>query len=97
MSFTELDILITMLETTFDIEDTWNVENYLDGPKVTFYNSHHEEIASAVCNSDSFGHEEGLIEVTGKPLCDDEYNGVEGWLTAEEVYSRWANYVMKEN
>lgn len=91
--FSELDILITVLKTDADLDNTW----FFDGQKVIFYNNHHEEVAYAVCDSDSFGHEEGLIEVTGKPLCDDEYNGAEGWLTAAEVYSRWANYLMKEN
>ena len=91
--FSELDILATVLETSLDVEGTWS----FDGQKVIFYNNRYEEVANAVCDNDSFGHEEGLIEVTGKPLCNDEYNGAEGWLTAAEVYSRWANYLMKEN
>lgn len=91
--FDELDILTTVLKTDATLDNTW----FFDGQKVIFYNNLHEEVANAVCNSDSFGHEEGLIEVTGKPLCDDEYNGAEGWLTAAEVYSRWANYLMMED
>ena len=41
----------------------------------------------AVCHKDSYGHEEGLIEVMGC-IVDDDEDDVEGWLTAEEILAR---------
>ena len=43
-------------------------------------------ICDAVCHSGSYGHERGLLEIMG--LHTDRTAGVEGWLTAEEVYKR---------
>lgn len=36
----------------------------------------------AVCHKNSYGHENGLIEIMGLPQCNDD---VIGYLTAEEV------------
>ena len=42
----------------------------------------------AVCHDGSYGHEEGLLEVMGDPVCKNEYDDVEGWLTAEDILKR---------
>ena len=52
----------------------------------------------AVCHSGSYGHEMGLLEimdVTRRLLHYDNYDEVEGWLTAKEILKRIDN--LKEN
>ena len=41
----------------------------------------------AICHSGSYGHEQGLLEVMGTVARADD-DGVEGWLTAEEILQR---------
>lgn len=81
----ELDILITLLKTDTDLDNTW----LFDGSNIIFYNNHNKKVADAFLDDDSY------INVSGC-ICNDEYNGFEN-LTASEVYSRWANYVMTED
>lgn len=40
----------------------------------------------AICHSDSYGHERGLLEIMGTIVRVDD--DVEGWLTAEEILQR---------
>jgi len=87
----ELDILVTLLKTDADLDDTWA----FDGSKVIFYNNRKEEIGEATHDIDAFGYDTGYISITGC-LCHDDYNGFEDWLTAEQVYGRWIDYVMGE-
>ena len=49
----------------------------------------------AVCHSGSYGHEDGLLEIMGTILTDEESecDSVVGWLTAEQVMKR----VVKED
>lgn len=42
----------------------------------------------AICHIGSYGHEQGLLEVMGKAVCREEYDSVEGWLTAETILQR---------
>lgn len=42
----------------------------------------------AVYHCFSYGHERGLIEVAGT-ICRSDDDDVEGWLTAEEILSRF--------
>lgn len=42
----------------------------------------------AVCHYGSYGFEQGLIEVMGKPVVRSEEYSVEGYLTAEEIIKR---------
>lgn len=42
----------------------------------------------AVCHSGSYGHFDGLLEVMGEKVCRNEYDDVEGWLTAEDILAR---------
>lgn len=41
----------------------------------------------AVCHDFSYGHEDGLLEIMGK-IVQNEYDDVEGWLTADEILER---------
>lgn len=44
----------------------------------------------AVCHSGSYGHEDGLLEIMGTILTDEEseHDSVAGWLTAKTIISR---------
>lgn len=52
------------------------------------YPSHQNYCGDAICHPYSYGHEKGLLETMGVGACDD-FDDVEGWLTAETVFDRW--------
>lgn len=93
---TELDKLIEKFLISDKDTGDWEVVPMpmFEGlPQVIFYDNTGKRIADAVCHWGSYGHEKGLIEVMGYPLCRDFDDDVEGWLTAETVFSRWMNYL----
>lgn len=45
-----------------------------------------------ICHDRSYGHEHGLLEVMGA-ICEDDCDDVEGWLDADTVLNRIANYL----
>lgn len=47
-----------------------------------------EAICDVVCHSGSYGHENGLLEIMGLVDTDEVGDDVEGFLTAQEVFSR---------
>lgn len=53
----------------------------VDNPKTKEY------LWDAVCHNFSYGHDEGLLEIMGT-VVDNEYDAVEGWLTAEDILAR---------
>ena len=59
----------------------WDLNIFLNGFQVKC------EDWDAVCHDGSYGHEEGLLEVMGT-TCQNEYDDVEGWLTADEILKR---------
>lgn len=83
---TEMMKLVNLLEDNavpYEITEDFNY-NCIQ----VWYPSRSKVISDAICNDVSFGHEEGLLEIMG--LIKDEYEyEVEGWLTADEVFSRW--------
>lgn len=42
----------------------------------------------AICHRGSYGFEEGLLEIYGDIVNDDDNDSVVGWLTAEDVIKR---------
>lgn len=51
----------------------------------------------AICHFGSYGHEKGLLEVMGAPVVSPDYeDSVEGWLTADEVFSRWQAWLKEQ-
>lgn len=40
-----------------------------------------------ICHWGSYGHEDGLLEIMGR-YNRNEYDDVEGWLTAEDILAR---------
>ena len=53
-----------------------------------FYPSRKECICDAICHEYSYGGKDGLIEIMGLTENDDD---VEGYLTAEDVFTRMYN------
>lgn len=82
-----LDILITLLKTDTDLDNTWKVN---DEQQILFFNNHKELVGMAFYEKGNLGYEKGLIEVIGPAFSF-------GWATANGVYSRWANYIMTED
>lgn len=41
----------------------------------------------AICHDGSYGHNEGLLEIMGS-IVQNEYDSVEGYLTADEILKR---------
>lgn len=78
---TQVDELIAMLEKT-DIP--FDVTVHCGRPQV-WYPNQDRPICDAICHWGSYGHETGLIEIMGLTRNDDT---VEGYLNAEEVFSR---------
>ena len=64
----------------FSVKDIW------DGAQVILYDSRNKRVADAVCHFFSYGHEQGLLEIKGLGI---EENDVLGWLTAEDVLRIW--------
>lgn len=94
----ELNKLIDKLFTSPDNTGDWEViaqPNYQEFLQILFYDNMGNVIADAVCNSMSYGHEQGLIEVMGEPLCQADDDDVEGYLTADTVFNRWMNWLRK--
>lgn len=95
---TENELVKLLDKLSMSDEDTGHWElvsmsaDNFEAPQVIFYDDEGNRIADAVCHPLSYGHEQGLIEIMGEPLCytDDD---VEGWLTADTVFSRWMNYL----
>ena len=59
-----------------------------DGYQVVVNNPKTQEYKwDAVCHNFSYGHDEGLLEIMGD-IVDNEFDAVEGWLTAEDILKR---------
>ena len=79
----EMDRLIPMLckaDIPFDLAI------HFGRPQI-FYPSYDNCVCDVICHWGSYGHEDGLLEIMGlaDASCED---GVEGYLTAEEVFDR---------
>lgn len=97
----ELEILREYLEAN-DIEYEWiDLDRECDKEGFITQLERHQIIVfedgkriwDAVCHYGSYGYEEGLLEVYGKPVVmPEDGDSVCGWLTAEDVISRWEEY-----
>lgn len=49
----------------------------------------HQVWFDVICHCGSYGYEKGLLEIAGpSELCSNQYDGVEGWLTAQDIIDR---------
>lgn len=60
-----------------------------------WYPSYENSICDVICHKYSYGGDKGLLEIQG--LVDEEYeDGIQGWLTAENVFARIYTDFMNE-
>lgn len=59
-----------------------------DGVQIIVYDNKGVRRWDAVCHSGSYGGKRGLLEVMGKEIVRNEYDSVEGYLTAEDIIER---------
>lgn len=97
---TQLDRLtmLMMTEKSDVIVERTDQEPTFDGRHYVIYNERHdlviktkdgEYLWDAICHPGSYGYEDGLLEVMGDPVTN---NDVEGWLTADEIFARWQKW-----
>ena len=87
--FTENDKFIEMVQKNPPLTFTFSVVEHMGRPQIIFMDAETgERVCDAVCHWGSYGHERGLIEVMGWPLCEAIDDDVEGYLTADTVYAR---------
>lgn len=67
----------------------FSFQTFDEGYQVCYPNTI-DTVCSIICHKYSYGHEEGLLEIMG--LVEIEYEDVEGYLTAEEVFKRIQNH-----
>lgn len=81
--YTEMDKLIPLLckaDIPFDL-------TVIFGRPQIVYPSVYSCVCDVICNRWSYGGSDGLLEISG--ITDDSFeDGVEGYLTAEEVFDR---------
>jgi hypothetical protein len=82
-----LEIANIPFELTDDIME--NSDNQI------WYPNYKEHICDVICHEFSYGGKDGLLEIMG--LSENEYDDVEGWLTAEEVFKKIHTDYYKEN
>ena len=81
----EIERLVKMLENSnIPFEVTDDVMDNSDNQ--VWYPNYDKHICDVICHEYSYGGKDGYLEMMG--LSDNEYDDVEGWLTAEEVYNR---------
>jgi len=51
----------------------------------------------AICYPGSYGYEDGLLEIAGCLINEDDGDSVAGWLTAKDVIQRIKDYEAKRN
>ena len=62
--------------------DTWGRH------QIIVYDNQKEVAWDAICQKGSYGYEQGLLEIYGNIVTEEDDDSVVGWLTAEDVISR---------
>lgn len=85
----EIERLVKMLEVvSIPFELTDDVEG--NSNNQIWYPNYDEKICDVICHKYSYGGNDGYLEIMG--LSGNEYDDVEGWLTAEEVFLKIAKH-----
>ena len=85
----EIKRLVQMLKSSnIPFELTDDVMDNSDNQ--VWYPNRKKCICDVICHEYSYGGSDGYLEIMG--LSENEYDDVEGWLTAEEVYNRIYKY-----
>ena len=81
----EIERLVGML-TNADIPFEVTVDVMGNSNNQIWYPNFEKHICDVICHEYSYGGKDGYLEIMG--LSDNEYDDVEGWLTAEQVFER---------
>ena len=81
----EIERLVEMLtkaDIPFEVTDDamGNSNNQI------WYPNYDKHICDVICHEYSYGGKDGYLEIMG--LSDNDYDDVEGWLTAEQVFEK---------
>ena len=82
-----LEILLQHANIPYEVVTHW------DGYPQLWYphkGAAFKDLTDVVCTPYTYGGRLGLLEIAG-PLCRNELDNVEGWLTGMEVFLRIAN------
>lgn len=83
MEMQKLINLLTEANIPFEVRDCWGT------PQVCYPDANDKtRVCDAVCHPGSYGYHNGLLEIMGLVDVADVGDDVEGWLTAEDVFSR---------
>jgi hypothetical protein len=83
INLTELGKLCCWLATN---NFRFTFKTFFDGAQIVVYSKDNSRAWDAVCHSGSYGHEDGLLEIMGCIVDEDECGDtVRGWLTANDV------------
>ena len=90
--YTENDKFIKMVRENPPMTFTFSIIEMCGRPQIVFMDAKTgKRVCDAICHWGSYGHEKGLVEVMGYPLCKAIEDDVEGFLTADTVYERLMN------
>lgn len=71
----------------------FKVKELLDTPQVIFYDWIGQVVGDAICHEGSYGHEQGLLEIMGLDINEEEVgDSVIGYLTSEEVVDHYIHW-----
>lgn len=97
LDLTELNKLEDYLrENGYNYERIEDEENLFGDQKIIYKSERHQLVVlddeckyewDAVCNTHSYGSDEGLLEIMGI-VVNPEYDCVEGWMTADQIIAR---------
>ena len=81
----EIERLVEMLtkaDIPFEVADDamGNSNNQI------WYPNYDKHICDVICHEYTYGGKDGYLEIMG--LSDNDYDDVEGWLTAEQVFEK---------
>lgn len=79
-----------------DIPFTVNIQKWDEAryPQIYLHDDKGGYIGDVVCNSMSYGHEDGLLEIMGFGIAN---NDVQGYLTADLVFDWILDYLSEHN
>lgn len=91
MEMQKLIKMLTEANIPFEVRQCWGTPQVCYPPRHYGYGT----ICDAVCHEGSYGYSAGLLEIMGLVDFEEVGDEVEGWLTAEEVFSRIQNHYQK--
>jgi hypothetical protein len=80
-----------LIEKGFDFFREDENGEYWEKHQIVVYDKNGERQWDAICQRGSYGFQEGLIEIYGTIVTEEDGDSVCGWLTADDVIKRIEN------